>query len=335
MRLSEAVAAYKKFRIVGGFAKATINNDQATLRRLISVLGDIDTKKISAQHIDRFFESFADDPRRRYEPGTINQHHGALSGFLRWCRGRGHMRPDFDPLVGRRYQPQPQKARPRVALGDFPRLLNSAKNPRDRMLISCGLYLLGRQSEIVNIRIRDIDFQSGEIAMTIFKSKLYDRMPISQELRTEITRWFKYYEAECGPLQPEWFLCPSMGWSPSTGSMIRPSRKVSKPEEPVKYALSQVGITDRHLGIHCLRRSAARALFDEMTSRGYDGALRRVSAWLHHSSVTITEGYLGLDIDKAQRDADSKDKPLFPSLLDDNIIDLGSRRNGEADAAAL
>ena len=334
MLLSKAAESYEKFRIVGGFANATIKNDQSTLRRLIRVVGDIDTKKITTQHIDRFFESFADNPRQRYEPGTINQHHGSLSAFLRWCRARGHMRPDIDPLAGRRYQPQPRKARARVAMADFPRLLDSADHPRDRMLLACGLYLLGRQSEIVNLRIRDVDFQSREIHMTIFKSKIYDQMPISQELHGEIVRWFEYYQEKCGPLQPDWYLVPALS-NTYAGLVLRPTRKMSKPEDNVKKALAAVGVQDRHLGMHCLRRSAARALFDEMTARGYDGALRRVSAWLHHSSVTITEGYLGLDIDRAQRDNDSKGKPLFPSLVDENVIDLRSRRNGEADAVGL
>ena len=88
------------------------------------------------------------------------------------------------------------------------------------------------------------------------------------------------------------------------------------------YALNQIGITGDRFGLHVLRRSSARARFDEMVNLGYDGALRRVSAWLHHSSVTITEIYLGLELDRAQRDEETKGKVMFPSLAAENVTQI-------------
>lgn len=333
MRLQQALNEYLKFRTTAGYSKNTVDNDRVLAKKFLAVTGDVDTKRITPQHVDRFFEHLVSGPKR-YAPGTINGHHAALASFFRWCRARGHMKPDYDPFVGRRYLPQPAKAMPRVPMAKFPALLDAAKHPRDRILIACGLYLMARQSEITSIRLGDVDLQTGEIHMIIFKSKVVDSMPISQELHSEITRWLKFYQEECGPLDPSWYLVPTMKYSPY-GMIIRPTKQMKKPELPVKKALAEVGVTGKHIGMHVLRRSSARALHDEMTERGYDGALRRVSAWLHHKSVTVTETYLGMDIDRAQRDQESKFKTLFPSLAADNVIDLGSRKNGEADAAAL
>lgn len=77
----------------------------------------------------------------------------------------------------------------------------------------------------------------------------------------------------------------------------------------VDKALIGIGVVG-----HVLRRSGARALFDRLRHEGYDGALRRVQAMLGHSSGTITETYLGLDVERVQRNEMLAGKPMFPDL---------------------
>ena len=64
-------------------------------------------------------------------------------------------------------------------------------------------------------------------------------------------------------------------------------------------------------GCHILRRSGARNLFEELRNTGHDGAARRVQSMLGHSSVVMTELYLGIDNEKRQRNQMLAGKPMF------------------------
>jgi hypothetical protein len=70
-------------------------------------------------------------------------------------------------------------------------------------------------------------------------------------------------------------------------------------------------------GCHTLRRSGARALFDDLVERGgYDGVLRHVSAMLHHKSTLMTERYLGLDVDVKKRNDLIRGKKMYRTQRD-------------------
>lgn len=333
MLLTEARERYVQYRVDSGFARSTTQNDRSALDRLIRSIDVRDVRKITASHMDTFFGGLV---QSGLASGTINAIQASLSAFFRWCRSRGILKPDVDPIAGRRYRPKEPKPQTRIHVSQFPVLLDGAANPRDRMLIAAGLYLLGRQSEITNIRIRDVDLNAGEILMIIKKTHQTDLMPITVELREELARWLTVYQELAGPLQPNWYLVPAVYRIPPDQFRIKPLGRITRPEDIMRRSVAPLGITEGRIGMHLLRRSSARAIFDELCKQGYDGALRRVSAWLHHSSTTITEHYLGLDLDRAQRDSDSKGKVLFPSLRAENVIQLErGARFGEADGVAL
>lgn len=328
MLLSKATEEYLRYRRTEGYAVNTVFADKACLRRLLRAVGDIPVKSITPKHIDRLFEQMADQGLRS---STINGTVATLRTFTRWCRDRGYLPPDANPASGRRYRPKEAREMTRVPIAQFPALLDSARHPRDRMLLALGLYTMGRKTEITGIQMQHVDLDSSEVLMYIKKKNIYDRIPISKELRRELSRWLPIYEEHVGPLQPNYYLVPStQGGGKPTVMKLRPRMQMVTPEDAVTYTLAQIGIVGDHTGMHVLRRSAARARFDEMVALGYDGALRRVSAWLHHSSVTITEGYLGLQLDRAQRDEETKDKLMFPSLEADNIVAFRSKESGES-----
>ena len=78
-----------------------------------------------------------------------------------------------------------------------------------------------------------------------------------------------------------------------------------------------------------MRRSGARALFDQLVQDGYDGAIRTVQAMLHHTSVTTTEVYLGIHLDKKRRDEAIRGKVMFP-VSAENVVELGVARGNKA-----
>lgn len=322
MKLTQARDAYITARISNGFADGTVKNDRIALDRLLRAVGDIECKTLTPMHIDTLMAS---ETARGLSRGSLNLTQANLSSFFKWCRARGVLKPDQDPIAGRRYLPQEPAPRLRISIEDFTHLLDSATLPRDRMLIACGLYLMARQSEITNIQFKHINLDAGEITVYVKKSKLWDTMPITSELRTELVRWMNVLQDECGPIQPDWYLVPPRRKRGFHESTYEPTARLTRPHAIVHDVLTAAGINDggdNWVGLHVLRRSAARAAFDEMAKDGYDGALRRISAWLHHKNTATSEIYLSLDLDKATRNRDYNNKPLYPSLQATNVVPL-------------
>lgn len=338
MLLSKAIGEYLLYRQAEGYKPNTLKVDETALTRMRKIVGDIPVGKIRASHIDSIYAHMME---KGLKNSTFNLATAVMRSFFLWAKYRGLL-PDGAPQIisGRRYRAREAPTQVRVPLAQFPALLEAARNPRDRMLLALGLYTMGRAREITGIRMENLDLDSSEILMHISKKNTYDRMPISKELRQEVARWLPIYEQAVGPVKPHYFLVPAMvgGKHIDQGSRaVKPLHQMSEPQDSVRYALERIGINpgDARAGMHVLRRSAARARFDEMTAQGYDGALRRVSAWLHHSSVTMTEHYLGLDIDRAQRDEETKDQFMFPSLAADNVVPFIKEERYEQGSAAM
>jgi integrase len=98
------------------------------------------------------------------------------------------------------------------------------------------------------------------------------------------------------------------------GLRLRPDSSPAKIHWAVHRALKTLGMDSSKEGVHTLRRSAARARFDQLVSEGYDGALRQVQTLLHHANAKTTEVYLGIDIDVQARDDAIRGKRLFSSF---------------------
>jgi integrase len=108
-----------------------------------------------------------------------------------------------------------------------------------------------------------------------------------------------------------------------------PDSPVSRPSRRVQAALEAIGMetrntdgTSKREGSHTLRRSGARALFDQLTlDGGYDHPLRIVQSMLHHASITQTEVYIGVTADKRTRDEIIRGKPMY-TVNSDNVVRL-------------
>lgn len=326
MYVSEAVGMYLDQRAADGFAVATVNNDRRCLNRFLVVAGDVLIKDLTRKKFDQFM---AIEASRGLAPGTLNGYQSAMSAFCHWCRDSGYMDLLQNP-VPKRYRKDPPKRKNYVPITDFPVLLDAAGETsfRDRAFIASGLYLMLRQSELCALRIRDVDLDMGEIDTRIFKTYEQDTMPISSELDSELRSYFTQYAERAGALQPDWYLFPSLTQAGFHEWTLAPMRRISKPEDITRRALRKIGFTDDRMGIHVLRRSAARGLYQELVGQGYDGAIRRVQAFLHHASVTMTERYLGLELDKEMRNKETRGLPLFPSLAADNVVRLGEVSHG-------
>jgi integrase len=298
-------------------APDTVRNRGITLQQLIEITGNVRLDAINAVHIDQWRAAHP------WQPSTANRKIGELRAFFTWARARGHLTTHLDPTVGRRSERVPVRNRQRIPFEEWPRLLDAAPHPLERALVACGLYLMARSSELQTIQLRHVDLDAGTIEVYRHKVQRPDTLPICAELDAELRRWLTWYSARV-PLTPDMYLLPNRSPHQTlrdarTGRLARldpaaaldPLKPLSRPHRKVQMVLTRAGFTTEHEGGHTLRRSAARAYYDELCADGYDGALRRVQSMLDHSNTSVTEGYLGLALDKEARNKALKGQPMF------------------------
>lgn len=335
MNLDDAIEEYARYRSGMGFSVNTVKADKAALKKFMAVTGNIRCKSLGPHHGEMYLSWMLSIG---YKPRTVNLFISCLSSFAKWAVQRRFMGGNQNLLGTVRYQKVVDAPRRRVPVGDFPRLLDAADCEQSRILIALGLYLFLRSSEIVGLRLGDVDLEAGEIRVYQPKTKRWDTMPICAELDEELRRWLAFYAEDVrhiGPLRPDWYLTPSRSRHRidlREPQQLEPTSRISNTSRKVHPALRGIGwefTGEDAEGVHTLRRSGARALFDDLVARqdrARDDALRVVSAMLHHKSITQTEVYLGLEADREKRDVLLRGERMFAQTDHDNVVEIGVAR---------
>lgn len=299
-----------------GLTEGTIKGHGVMLNRWVELVGNTRIDLLSAAHVETFFGSG--------EWGTKTQNHrlAQLRTFVQWLHRHRYLPRDNDPTEGFRNVREESKEAFWLPVDEFSALLDAADSARDRAVIAIGLYTFLRGSEIATIRVQDVDFDRHTMEVYRWKTKQADTMPMCLELEEELQRWLREYKRQSMlHLNPDWYLVPTMKsvvdaftgrYCTELGAELKPLVPLHKPYDVVKRALAKLGYETRQTGAHTLRRSGARALFDRLRSEGYDGALRRVSAMLGHADTKTTEKYLGLSLERQQRNELLAGKAMFP-----------------------
>lgn len=327
MLLSEGINVYADHKRSAGFAESTVSNAYRNLIRVMDVIGDMPITEIDAIQIDRFFSV---EMSRGLKPGTLNSYHYILSAFSKWCRRRGIIVESQDFVAGRRQYRDPPPQREYLPATDFATFLDIASTgptgERDRALMASALYLMSRASELKHLKIKDVNIEYEEVEVFIQKTSERDTMPMCLELKIELEEWLAYYREQMGgSLDPEWVLFPRYATVAYHQFEIDPHNSLGRPQLVVQRCLKGLGWKDEWMGVHVLRRSAARARVEENFAAGYDGAMREIQAWLHHKALTTTERYLGMTIDRERRNDRTKGKSLYPSVAASKIVPMRPR----------
>jgi integrase len=318
--LWQARSEYLEHLKAQGMAVSTISGHGIILNHCLDTWGDIDVRDISQGDVDKLFA------KGQWATGTQNLYLWNLRSFVRYLRRQNYIPKDADPTDGWKTRRTPQRSRTWLTLPELTEMFNAAWCPRDRALMVVGAYTFLRGSEIAALTIGDLDLEADELDVYRIKGRVADRLPICTELKNELAIWLAYYENECGPLQQTWLLIPARGPIPMRGVIgerrleptgepapLKPCSPVTKPYSVVRRAMKDVGFDHVGDGCHVLRRSGARNLFERLRADGHDGALRRVSSMLGHSSTLITEHYLGVDAERRQRNTLLSGKEMFPA----------------------
>jgi integrase len=320
--LSDAIQEFLAYRRSAGFANNTLLSNQRGTSALLALIGNIQVRHLDARH-GELFQAYL--MGKGYKPNTVNAYLTTLAALTKWLRSRKYLGGGSDPTANIRQVRAMVEPRQRLDQDEFMEFLSMAQTPHERIVCALGLFLFLRASEVAAIKVGDIDLDEGVMLVHVEKSKIVDTMPICSELDAEIRQFLAWYTQDIGkPLSNDMFFVPRRrrpamandGSGPGGGYMVKrdhdnclPYQKLNRPHRYVQRVLRRFGIPLRDEegkslmeGCHTLRRSGARALFDELVNeRSYDGALRLVSAMLHHKSTQMTERYLGLDVDVKKR----------------------------------
>ena len=350
--LGEAIEQFLDWRRASRLSPDTIRNEKSILGRLARVSGPILIGSVTSAHAEAHW---ADAAKTKTSGLTVD--YATLAVFFKWCRNTRRMRQDNDPLINIERPERDEKDRLRVPARDFPRLLAAAKHPRDRIFLALAIHLRLRSNEISRLRVGDVDLQAGMIRCQISKGRrgkvrIKDK-PISAELDAELRRWLVYYQEQCGPLGPSWFLAPAKygpSWAndPETGHFVRgtsPGDRLKptichlrKTEQMAQQVLVACGYPIRDPvtgksngeGMHTFRRSGATALYDLWVEQGEADADTLIMEDLNQKDLKMTLHYIGRPRGRKRLHNLIAGKVVFP-VDDSNIVELGSRSRAMGD----
>jgi integrase/recombinase XerD len=261
-----------------GMANTTLDLWERPIIDLLKTLGD-DPQTYTAAALRDFMLERA----KRYRIGRLKTYAVALRGYLRFLIATGRC------PIGREY------AIPSIAdwkLATIPRYLVAADI--DRVIAACGgkrrlrdraivllLVRLGlRAGEVANLKISDIDWARGRIAICAVKSRRAEWLPLTQEVGDAIVAYLE--DARPRHRSGRLFLTEFAPISPITRITIKCL---------VARALTRAGVASAHRGAHVLRHSAATAMLRSGVS------LAGVSTVLRHRSADMTMHYAKVDLD--------------------------------------
>lgn len=331
--LSDAIDQFMQHSAAQGLARNTIRNRRATMNHALSCWGNLPVANIEPRHVDLLFSS------RNWNAATRNNYLSQLRLFFKWCRNHKILGRDDDPTATWSKQKEESKEKLRVPVDRFDELLEAAGTPLDRMIIALGLYLFVRGSEITSMKISDD--RGEEFRIIRHKTKQISYLPVCLELRQELDRWkTEYARLIGGPPQSEHYLIPRrmppgvagefenmQSFRPNVLAGVYPDRPFLTPYHAVKRTLKAIGFETFGSGVHTLRRSGARAMFDSLRAEGTDGALLRVQSMLSHADPKVTTRYIGLELEREQLKHLFAGKPMFRKTptQDAAVIDASTR----------
>lgn len=255
-------------RFVGAFLVATFPE------------GRVDVGKVCAGHVIEFIGGAAD----RYRPKTVELVATSLRSFFRFLRVEGlraDRLEDAVPMV-------PHRRSGLVRHLDHETLerlvmsleSSSARDLRDRAIILCACRLGLRASEVVRLRLEDIDWRAATIAVRTRKTGHGALLPLTAEVGNALADYLQHGRPDT-TAREVFVLQTGRPGSPISDSIV--GRAVGR-------ALDRAGIEAPSRGANLLRHSLATGLL----ARGV--GLSQIADLLGHSSLATTRIYAAVDI---------------------------------------
>lgn len=227
---------------------------------------------------------FTADLARRYQPATVALAASGLRAFLRFARAEGlrdDRLEDAVPMLPRRrgglvrHLP-PGRLEQLIASLDS----SSPRGLRDRAIILCAARLGMRASEIMRLRLEDLDWRNATVRVRSRKTGHGALLPLTAEVGAALAGYLR--DGRPGTASRQVFVLHRLReGAPVSASIV--SRAVGN-------ALSRAGMDAPVRGANLLRHSLATDLLASGAS------LQEIGGLLGHASLATTQIYARVDV---------------------------------------
>ena len=236
--------------------------------------------EIRVQHVVGFVAAAT----RRYRPRTVELAASALRSFFRFLRAEGLREDrleDAVPMVPHR----PAGLVRHLDPGRFEQLIasldsSSPRGLRDRAIILCMARLGLRASEVVQLRLEDLDWRNAVVRVRARKTGHGALLPLTAQVGTALAGYLQHGRPDT-PVRQVFVLHWLRAGAPISSSIVG---------RAVDNALRHAGIDAPMRGANLLRHSLATDLLERGAS------LPEIADLFGHSSLATTRIYASVDI---------------------------------------
>ena len=271
------------------------NNADQTIQRRIRVIhkffehltgSGVDAcNDITPQHISSFVTGLAG-----YSKKTSDQYLESLRVFFKSLYFSGQRKDDLSKSVPTLYYPKQDRIPSVWSANDIEQLLSvidrgNPKGKRDYALIFLVTQLGLRTSDVLNLKLENINWSESRIEFVQQKTGISVNLPIVEDLGMAIIDYLKYGRPKSN--EPYLFL-----------KHIQPFDRMKNGHYLITQYLVKAGIplkTAKHHGLHSLRHTLASRLLEQ------DVPLEIISSILGHTTVESTKPYLHIDIENLRK----------------------------------
>jgi integrase/recombinase XerD len=272
----------RRVRGVGGGARSNYVRFAGAFLRAVSGTGPVE-----ARDVEEFFLELT----HRYQPATVSLAASALRSFFRFLRMDGlpaGQLEDAVPMVPRRrsglvrHLDPAQLERLIASLGAC-----SGRRLRDRAIIVCIARLGLRSSEVVQLRLEDLDWHNAVVRVRARKSGHGAVLPLPAEAGEALAAYLQYGRPPTR-LRQVFVQHGQRAGAPVSTSVVG---------RAVDDALRRAGIEAPGRGANLLRHSLATALL------GRGASLSGIASVLGHRSLATTRIYAAVDAEALRQAA--------------------------------
>jgi site-specific recombinase XerD len=259
-----AIIAFRDFMIQQRFAKNTIHQYSSMLKTFFGHFKHKRPQELTTADLEQFNRTCIID--KGYSNTYQRQMLSALKRFYFWFPENHHMR-----INQVEYVPKSKKLPSVLSEEEVKRILKAIDNPKHKlivaMLYSCGL----RISELIHLKVEDIDFDRREIHIRESKGAKDRKVPLRNGMLHLIKRSLKSHPNRSHLVMGQ------------TGNFY----SASSINKIIKRACNTAGI-QKKVSAHTFRHSLATHLVENGVN------MRAVQLLLGHGSIKTTEIYVHL-----------------------------------------
>ena len=210
--------------------------------------------------------------------------------FLNWCFESRLTKLSGNMVVPKMVWHQKTNIRSSYSQEELRKLLNAidtntASGKEDMLIISLICYLGLRISDVISLKLSDIDFNENTIKVIQNKTRNEIMLPLIEEIKYPLLDYLKTVRPQTNEVD-EVFI-----------TNVKPYKiknQIKSNKTLIKKYMKKAGIkiNERKCGFHSLRHSFATSLLSE------DTPLRTISTLMGHLHNDVTTEYLDIDISK-------------------------------------